>query len=220
LFERYGVDNYGLVGNPNLKPETAQSWDAGIEKDFALFGNRKFASAGSTYFETSTRNLIQYNFGPQVQYVNVARAEISGTESWIHAKPLSWLESDINWTWLRSVNASGQTFASTPDGKPLLRRPQNTIAGSVTVMPTEVWRITPKLRYVSSKYDVLYDNNGAFTGRGRVGGYTLVDLATDYKLVDHISLYSTIRNLFDRAVESPNGYLQEPLTIMVGLKYQ
>ena len=215
LFERFGVDNFGLVGNPNLKPETATSWDAGIEKDFAAH-----TTVGARYFETSTRNLIQYVFGAPPQYVNIARSEINGTESWVTTKPLPWLEGGVNWTWLRSINASGQSFASTPDGKPLLRRPTNTVAGHVTLSPLPSWSVTPKIRYVSSQYDVLYDDAGNFTGRGRVGGYVLADLATTYAITDHVSVYSHIHNLLNRRVESPNGYLQEPLTVMVGVKVE
>ncbi|MBV9250893.1 MAG: TonB-dependent receptor, partial [Acetobacteraceae bacterium] len=29
LFDRFGVDSFGYIGNPNLKPETAQGWEAG-----------------------------------------------------------------------------------------------------------------------------------------------------------------------------------------------
>ena len=30
LFDRFGVDSFGYVGNPNLLPETAQGWEVGF----------------------------------------------------------------------------------------------------------------------------------------------------------------------------------------------
>ena len=30
LFDRFGVDSFGYVGNPNLKPESAQGWEIGF----------------------------------------------------------------------------------------------------------------------------------------------------------------------------------------------
>jgi vitamin B12 transporter len=220
LFERFGVDNYGLVGNSSLRPEKASSWDAGIEKDFELFGNLRFARFAATYFETSTRNLIQYDFGPTPQYKNVGHAEINGVENQIKISPFPWLEGEATWTWLQSINASGATFSGTPNGGQLLRRPKNTATASVTVWALPEWRLTPKLRYVGPQFDQLYADSGAFLGRGRVGGFILADMATDYRLKDHVSVYAHIHNLFNRTVESPNGYLLEPLTILVGLRYE
>ena len=111
-------------------------------------------------------------------------------------------------------------MADVPDGGQLLRRPQHEFSTYATVHPMPSWSVTPKLRFVGSRYDELYDNSGNSIGRGRVGGYTMVDLAADYKLIEHVTAYSTLRNLFDRTVESPNGYVQEPLMVLVGLRYQ
>ena len=37
LFDRFGVDSTGYVGNPNLQPETAQGWEAGFTTDLPAF---------------------------------------------------------------------------------------------------------------------------------------------------------------------------------------
>ncbi len=38
LFDRFGIDNFGYVGNPNLKPESAQGWELGFTTDIAALG--------------------------------------------------------------------------------------------------------------------------------------------------------------------------------------
>ena len=51
LFDRYGVDSFGYVGNPNLKPESAQGWETGFTTTLPAL-----ASAG---FRHLRRNLFQ-----------------------------------------------------------------------------------------------------------------------------------------------------------------
>ncbi|MDD4616296.1 MAG: TonB-dependent receptor [Alphaproteobacteria bacterium] len=220
LFECYGIDSYGLVGNVSLRPETAQSWDAGVEKEIPLFGNARFASVETSYFETSTRRLIQYEFGTPPQYRNIGRAEISGVENRIKVFPAKWMEADLGWTWTNAINASGDVYSGTPPGGELLRRPKNTASGSMTFRPTSSWRITPKFRFIGPRYDQLYNDSGVFTGRGRIGGYVLADLSADFRLSENLNIYMKTRNIFDRRIESPNGYLLEPLTVLVGLRYE
>ena len=36
LFDRYGTDNFGYVGNPNLRPERSQGWEVGVETDLPM----------------------------------------------------------------------------------------------------------------------------------------------------------------------------------------
>ncbi len=38
LFERFGVDSFGTVGNPALKPESAQGWEAGFTTTVPVLG--------------------------------------------------------------------------------------------------------------------------------------------------------------------------------------
>jgi vitamin B12 transporter len=220
LFERYGVDNYGLVGNSALRPEKSKSWEAGFERDVAVGDRDRFASVSAVYFETSTRDLIQYELSPTPQYRNVARAEISGVESRINIFPTSWMSAQASWTWVRSVNASAEAFSGTPSDKQLLRRPKHTASGSMTIWATPRWSVVPKLRYVGAHHDQLYADTGAYSGRGRVGAQVLADLASEYRVSERTHVYVRVRNLLNRSVESPNGYLLEPLTVVVGLRYE
>ena len=58
LFDRYGVDSFGYVGNPNLKPEAAQGWETGFTSTLPALGRPDFASFGATYFNEQVNNLI------------------------------------------------------------------------------------------------------------------------------------------------------------------
>ena len=221
LYERYGVDSYGLVGNANLRSETAESWDAGFEKDMKIDGNRHFATLGATYFETTTRNMIEYeDSSTPTDYQNIARAETNGVETQLKLSPTSWVEAHLNWTCMNAINASGQTAASVPNGEPLMRRPHNVANADVTTWITPEWDVTPKIRYTGTATDTLYDNGGNWTGYGHVGGTTVVDFSSNYRYTDQASVYGRIVNLLNRTIESPNGYRQEGFSFLIGFRYK
>ena len=48
LFDRYGVDSFGYVGNPNLKPESAQGWEVGFTTTLPALARPISASAPPT----------------------------------------------------------------------------------------------------------------------------------------------------------------------------
>ena len=58
FLDLYGKESY-YVGNPNLHPEKAKGWDAGV--DYFLPDNR--GSISATWFDTRFRDLIIYDFG-------------------------------------------------------------------------------------------------------------------------------------------------------------
>ncbi|MEO6996280.1 MAG: TonB-dependent receptor, partial [Lacunisphaera sp.] len=76
FLDLYGKESY-YVGNPNLNPEKAAGWDAGVDYFFA--GNRGILSA--TWFDTRFRDLIVYDFGvfPGTT-ANVEKARTQGLE--------------------------------------------------------------------------------------------------------------------------------------------
>ena len=51
LFDRFGVDSFGFIGNPNLKPETAQGWEVGFTTTLAAFARKDFISFGATLLQ-------------------------------------------------------------------------------------------------------------------------------------------------------------------------
>lgn len=123
-------------GNPDLRPERARSWDAGLDQ--ALLGGTLLLRG--TWFDQSFRDLIQYTATPQrpddPNYFNVARSRVRGVELGAALRTGS-VHADAAWTWLdtRVVDGGldggpGGEFAA---GQPLLRRPHNTLHATVGV---------------------------------------------------------------------------------------
>ena len=90
LYELYSnyVGSYTLNPNPNLTPETAWSWDAGVDQ-----GLWTGAKAKVTYFQNYLSNLIYtQTLSPILQTrVNVGKAKRSGVEMEIEQRVAKWV---------------------------------------------------------------------------------------------------------------------------------
>ena len=113
FLDLYGRDTY-YVGNPNLRPEKARGWDAGV--DWYLPEKRGTLSA--TWFETDFTDLIVYDFAvfPST-VVNADRARTRGLELSAQTTLGGALEARVAYTCLQADNLTSQTR--------LLRRPRH-----------------------------------------------------------------------------------------------
>jgi vitamin B12 transporter len=128
FFENYAR---GFVqGNPDLEPERARAWDAGVEQD--LFGGRVMMRA--TFFHQTFQDLIQYAAAPPARgapnYFNVGRAVARGTEVAGEAR-LGPLRFGLDWGWFDTevldAGFEGGDGAAFVKGSRLLRRPTHTV---------------------------------------------------------------------------------------------
>ena len=115
LFDRFGVDSFGYVGNP--EPEAGER--AGLGGRLHHHGSGS-ASFGATYFNEQVQNLIVAVFTPVNTAVNVGSAHIQGVETELTLRPADWLALQASYTFTDAQNADA--------GSRLLRRPQNAAA--------------------------------------------------------------------------------------------
>ena len=64
LFDRYGIDFSGFHGNPLLRPERSEGWEAGFTSDIPTPWRVDFLTLGATYFDQRIRDLIVGVFSP------------------------------------------------------------------------------------------------------------------------------------------------------------
>ncbi len=100
LFDRFGVDSTGYVGNPNLLPETAQGWEVGFTTTVPALGQTDAVSFGSTYFNQQIDNLIVTVFVPVETSQNIGSAHIQGVENELGLHPAA-LVADRRHLYLR-----------------------------------------------------------------------------------------------------------------------
>jgi vitamin B12 transporter len=193
LFDRFGVDSFGYIGNPNLKPESAQGWEAGFTTTVGI------ASFGATYFNEQIQNLIVAVFAPIDTAENIGSAHIQGVETEFAVQAARWLAFDVSYTYTDAQNADL--------GTRLLRRPQNAAAFNATITPLPGLSIAPELLLTGAFPDFLVDNSGNSTANivsNRQG--LLFNLTVTYDIAPHVQLFANGRNLFYSRWEPVNGY--------------
>jgi len=208
LFDLHGVDNYGYVGNPNLRPESSEGYEAGAQFDIPAFDQPDFASLSATYFDSNIRNLITTVYAPDYSSSteeNIDKARISGVETDLAVSPCAWFSADVTYTY---TDARTADLAESNNGQ-LLRRPENAGSASLTIKPLSGVTIIPQVQYTGKFSDVLYDNNGYYLGDGTAKPGTVANLSINYTVEPELTLFAQGKNLFNSRFEPVNG-LQIP----------
>ena len=209
LFDLHYIDNYGDMGNPNLRPEYSIGWQAGPELLLPAFGRRDFADISATYFQNHIRNLIAAVGYPSVEQ-NINRASISGVETDYALNPADWLTLSLNYTYTRAVSGM--------NGPALLRRPQNEGSFTAVIRPLPALSIVPQVQYTGRFNDILYDNGGNYLGTGSSAPGTIVNLNVSYRLNSKFSLFATGKNILDSRFESVNGLQIPGASLLLGIR--
>lgn len=213
LFDRYGVDSYGYVGNPALKPETAQGWEAGFVQTLPLGGQAAGLRFSATYFNEQVQQLIVTEFTPVYTAVNIGSAHLQGVETALSLRPADWISLDLTYTFTQAQNADS--------GSSLLRRPQNTASLDATITPIPRLSIVPELLFTGAFQDYLVDDGGNATSTiGTSGAGLIANLTVTYALMPQASLFITGRNLTNSQFEPVNGYATPGTSMLAGVRFK
>ena len=215
--ETFGVGGFNIVGNPNLKPETNRSLEAGIEQ--SIFSNKYALSA--VYFNNQFRNRIDFNFDSTTfegQYVNVNKSFAQGAEIDLQGRPTQRVQFQGAY-----VYTSGQIlaapFATGPlaAGMPLLRRPRH--SGNFLISYTQP-RFGGTLggTFLGRRSDS--DFLGFIPPITHTAGYARFDLGAWYEVHRRITAYADVENLLNRKYEDVAGYPGLKANFRAGLRFR
>jgi vitamin B12 transporter len=207
---------FSEYGTPDLRPEQAEGWDAGIEQHF-LDGA---LVASVTYFERDTDNMIDFvsclgngpvgrcRAQPFGYYDNVQKAAADGVEFSLAAQIGERLSISGNYTNMTSENA---VRGSANFGRMLARRPRETANAEVSYhWPIEL-HTTIAVERVGHSFD---DAANMF----RLDPYTLVGLRASYDVSDKTEVYGRIENLFDEDYATVLSYGSAGRGAFVGVR--
>ena len=211
LFDRFGVDSFGYIGNPNLKPESAQGWEAGFTTTIPALGHADFVSFGATYFNEQIQNLIVAVFTPIDTAENVGSAHIQGVETELTLHPASWLLLQATYTFTDAQNAD--------TGERLLRRPQNSASFNATITPLPHLSIVPEILITGAFQDFLVDDNGNATGTVVSSPHGVItNLTVNYDVTPQVQLYASGYNILYSKFEPVNGYQTPGPSFLAGVR--
>jgi vitamin B12 transporter len=199
---------YGAYGKPEfdgtqplapLQPETAKSYDIGVEQS-VVDGTLK---VGATVFRRDTRNQIDFDFCKSVSlcaqrpfgyYDNTARTRSEGVEVFVEARPTTHLTFTANYSLIDAKNRI--------TGNTLLRRPKHNINASID------WNAWDRVNLGASVQTVSDSNDSDFQtfSPTTLDGYTIVTIRASVPIGDRFEVFGRIENLFDAKYEVVSGY--------------
>jgi vitamin B12 transporter len=210
LFDRYGVDSYGYMGNPNLRPERSQGWEAGFETDLPLAADIGSATVSVTYFDNRIHDLIQLQYTPVYTSVNIDSARAKGIEAVLTVRASHYVAADISYTYTDARDLATNSL--------LLRRPFNQGAADLRITPIPALTITPEVTYTGGFDDYLVNDFGEGTSVGLAKSGTIVNLNVAYQATPKIQLFAWGKNIADSKFEPVSGYITPGASVLVGTK--
>lgn len=209
LFDRYGVDSYGFVGNPQLRAEHAEGGEIGLDHDMRIGGTT--AALHLTGFANRTRDLISFTYAPIYTTVNIGTARIRGLETSFDLRASRYATLTLNYTWLDAQD--GDTHSG------LLRRPRHSAGAAMIITPLPPLRIVPQLRYTGAFLDYITDSSGSSASLpdyARAGW--IFDLSAAWKLSPQSEIFIDGKNLGNSHFEPASGYQTPGASFLAGYR--
>jgi vitamin B12 transporter len=193
-------------GNPGLRPEASESWEAGVDQ--SLWQNR--VRLGATWFRTTYRDLITVVPLPPfcAQAGNIGRAQTSGVELVSDLEPLDWLHLNVNYTFTDAEDVTND--------RELPRIARHRWNAGVTLTPLPRLSLFAQSHVVSRRFDPV--------ANAHAPGYHRIDVGGTYRLLarvgrlEALDLTARIQNVTDNTFSEVFGFPALGLTALVGLR--
>ena len=201
-FEDWGGE-MGLFGNPDLKPEKANSFDLGIEH---IFGEKLLSRIN--LFLTKTKDLISWvETDPwRWEAQNIDKAEIKGIETeFLHNLNKNFSVS-LNYTYMDARDKGTQYY-----DKKLPYRPENKFSLGLNFKNEKGIKWNIDLNFVD---DVYTDRENT----QKLDSYTLLNTTISKEFSKNLEFFIQVRNLLNEEYQIIGDYPMPGRTIMAGLK--
>jgi vitamin B12 transporter len=206
LFDRYGTDSYGFFGNPNLHPESAHEFEAGL-----TWHPMQGTSVRTTYFDNRIHGLIDYVYLPTSYTVeNIGHVRADGVETAITTRVLPTLNLIATYTYTDARDLDS--------GQLLLRRPYDEASLAADWHVTPALRLRPQIMYTGRDLDYIYNDQGLGVGDGSNRPGFLANITASYQVQRDVSVFANVRNLTDSHYEPANGYRVAPTSVLFGVR--
>lgn len=195
VYELYRSARIGSTtyrANPDLKPETVQTWDLGA--DLKPWGGGELKA---TLFANRMHDLIYtLGSGSTRDRVNVERADSHGLTLGLTQKVGSASRLFANATFTDS-EVKKHSRATAIEGKRLTFMPkvQATLGGETTV---GAWTLAASGRYASKQYSTDDNSDTADHAYSGYDAYFVADAKISYRFDRNVAVSMAIDNLFDR----------------------
>jgi vitamin B12 transporter len=214
LLESFSNSPY-FKGNPDLLPEKAVSYDAGLEQ--ALMDGRTVFEV--TYFQNHFRNQIEYEVIDYQTFAgtffNLGKARARGLETTLRQRLIQALEISGSYTFLNSeiLESSNGSDAVYAKGQELLRRPRHSGHLDLRWTPGK-WIFGTTGIFVGSRAD----SDFSYLGFTRNKGYSVLNLLASFRLGAGASIFASVNNATNERYMEVLGYPALRANFRIGLR--
>ncbi len=215
FIERYGFYEDFFIGNPDLKPESSQGWEIGVDSNWQ--DNRQNLSL--TYFDQDLQDEIDgFVFDPESFLFTAQNKDTDSKRKGIEAVYDAGLGkfwsigASYTYTDATEKDATGQSVRE-------VRRPKH-LASLVAnyYFAAERGNLNMSLNYSGEQLDVFFSPITFTVDRVVLPSYTVVDLAASWKLTQSMDLTARVSNLFDEEYEEILGFVRPGRAAYIGLR--
>jgi vitamin B12 transporter len=169
--------------NFGLQPVKDRGWDIGVEQRFSE-GRVLF---GATYFHNNLSNVIGFN--GLFETLNLGSARTQGLETELKVNPLPNLTIIATYTYLDAEKTSAADISQL-QGARLPRRPRNEAYISASYLWCKKLRTTVEAKFVNAREELNFGGPNF-----DIEDYAVVNLAAEYEVNSHVSIFARIENL-------------------------
>ena len=180
--------------NFGLEPEENRGFDIGVEQSFW----QGTVQLGATYFHNRLSNVIGFN--GQFDTLNLGAARTQGLEAELKLRPMKDLVFLATYTYLDAEKTS-EADISQLRGARLPRRPRNEAYVSASYLWFGKLRTTAEAKFVNAREELSF---GA--PNFDIEDYAFVNLAAEYEVNPHFSIFGRVNNLADEKYAEVFGF--------------
>lgn len=186
MYHSAGPTMVHVMGNPNLEPEKATSYDISLEAE----RGRTFGKI--TYYDNMVTNLIdsQATVTPAMitaQYKNIAKARIKGIELSAGHKLSDCLTAAISYNYLRAMDEG--------TNKRLENRPQNALTLQLHYDDQKAYG------YSATLWNAYYSD---YMYGGKAYSYNTWNIAVTKRFGERLSAFAAVDNIFNQKMSDLN----------------
>jgi vitamin B12 transporter len=200
---------YSDYGNINLKPETSNNYEIGVQASF-LDNKLSFTTS---IFKRNLKDVI--DFGPKYSYINQNRQNDNGLEVQLGFKPSSKLNFNAFYNY---VDGKVKISDSSPETFNLFRRPKNSFGANLGYAFTPKFYSSLNYRWNDHRLDQYYDP-ATFTAVSiDLKSYSKVDAYAQYQF-KKMMLFADVKNILNAKYNDFAGYTTMGTNFNAGLSF-
>ncbi|MFQ5882793.1 MAG: TonB-dependent receptor [Candidatus Methylomirabilales bacterium] len=178
-----------IVGNPDLRPETSESFDLGVVQD--LWAKR--ANISATIFHSRFFNVVDLDEGPPPRLVNRSEVTAKGIELGLDVQPTDnlWINAHLTYT-ETDIKGTDEELRNRPEWRGGINarwRPKTDLVLNLGIL------------YIGDVFD-----SSIATGDRTLDDYLRVDVAATWTPVPNWRISVAVDNLFNTDYEEAVGF--------------